>query len=41
MECFYDRLPLNSQTTIDFHGIRFEADKPRMKAELIVMMAEV
>ena len=41
MECFYDRLHFNLQITNGFYGIRFETDKPRMDAELRVMMAEL
>ena len=41
MKRFYDRLHLSLQITNGFYGIDFEADKPRMNAELGVMMAEL
>ena len=39
MESFYDRLHLSLQMA--FMGLDFESDKPRRKAGLRVMMAEL
>ena len=39
--CFYDSLHLRLQITNDFYGIDFESDKPRVNAELRVMIAQL
>ena len=41
IECFYDRLHFNLQIINGFTGLDFEADNPKMNAELRVMMAEL
>ena len=41
VERFYDRLHLSLHITNGFIGLDFEANKPSIKAELRVMMAEL
>ena len=41
MERFYGRLHLSLQVTNGIMGLDFEVDKPRMKAELRVLLAEL
>ena len=41
MEQFYHRLHLSLQITNSFYAINFESDKPKVNAELRVMMAEL
>ena len=41
VERFYNRLHLSLRITNGFIGLDFEANNPRIKAELRVMMAEL
>ena len=41
MESFYDKFIPAYKLQITFMGLDFEADKPRMKAALKVIMAEL